>query len=157
MLLLSINQGLIKHIDQLIAWLWQHYSVNLRLDPIRWWMEGGSEWRRSKKGKGKQEQSSKDVRQGGWQSHTELFKKKSSNLKLFLKAKRKFCQNCATNISSLRAKTSSHFGSYTSFSCNQGQMRSITTVTISMTTSPAAIIGLVVKETEPCIMGCRPK
>lgn len=40
---------------------------------------------------------------------------------------------------------------------HQGQMRSITTVTISMTTSPIAIIGLVVKETEQHIMGCRQK
>lgn len=54
-------------------------------------------------------------------------------------------------------KTLSNVSSYTSSFCYQGQMRSITTVTISMTTSPAAIIGLVVKETELHIMGYRPK
>lgn len=48
-------------------------SVSIHIDPIRWWMEGGTEWRRSRKGEGegKWEQSGKDVRQGGWQSHME--------------------------------------------------------------------------------------
>lgn len=64
-------------------------------------------------------------------------------------AKNETSQSAAC-ISSLREETLSQFGSYPSFSCNQGQMRSITT----MTTSPAAIIGHVVKETEPHIMGC---
>lgn len=43
------------------------------------------------------------------------------------------------------------------FLCNQRQVRSITTGTISMTTSPAAIIGNVVQETELHIMGCTTK
>lgn len=58
---------------------------------------------------------------------------------------------------SLREDSPSHFGSHPSLLCNRGQMRSIATVTISMTTSPAAIIGHVVKETERHIMGWRRK
>lgn len=63
----------------------------------------------------------------------------------------------AAHFCYLREESLSHFGSYPSLLCNQGQMRSITTVTISMTTSPAAIIGHVVKETARHIMGCRLK
>lgn len=71
--------------------------------------------------------------------------------------KKKLFLNCAADNSSPRVEILSRFGSHTSFFCNQGQMRSIATVTISMTTSPAAIIGHVVKETELHIMGCRQK
>ena len=65
--------------------------------------------------------------------------------------------SCTIDNSALQEETLAHFGSYTLFFYNQGQMRSITTVTISMTTSPTAIIGHVVKETELHIMRCRQK